>query len=139
MNEPANEQLKLKKRKLTPKQRKLNNFATGEWAEDQAKKFLQAQRFEVLDQNVRVKNNEVDLIAFDHKLEELVFIEVKSRTSAEFGDPFTAVDRMKLRSMQYVAACYRRQTGYHGDFRFDIITVVDSQVHHYENITWNRR
>ena len=46
MNEPANEQLKLKKRKLTPKQRKLNNFATGERAGGPSKKFLQAQGFE---------------------------------------------------------------------------------------------
>ncbi len=68
----------------------------------------------------------------------MVFIEVKSRATGYYGDPSQAVDFTKLRSIQYVAACYRRQVNYQGDFRFDIITVVDGTIQHYQNVTWNR-
>jgi len=92
----------------------------------------------MLEHNVRVKNHEVDIVAVDQEQNELVFVEVKSRATGYYGDPSQAVDYAKLRSIQYVAACYRGQVNYQGDFRFDIITVVDGTIQHYQNVTWNR-
>ncbi len=85
-----------------------------------------------------MKNREVDIVAQDLELQEMVFVEVKSRATGFYGDPSQAVDYVKLRAIQYVAAIYRKQVDYQGDFRFDIITVVDGTVQHYQNVTWNR-
>lgn len=115
-----------------------NNFSSGDRAEHLAKQFLIDHGFSILEHNVRVKNHEVDIISVDQELNELVFVEVKSRATGYYGDPCQAVDYSKLRSIQYVAAYYRRQINYQGDFRFDIITVVDGTIQHYQNVTWNR-
>lgn len=115
-----------------------NNFFSGDQAERLAYQFLTNHNFSIIDQNIRAKNHEIDIIAVDSELNEMVFIEVKSRATGFYGDPSQAVDFVKLRSIQYVAACYRRQVNYQGDFRFDIITVVDGIIQHYQNVTWNR-
>lgn len=115
-----------------------NNFYSGDRAEQISCQFLNKHNFSIIAQNVRVKNHEIDIIAIDSELQEMVFIEVKSRATGFYGDPSQAVDFVKLRSIQYVAACYRRQVNYQGDFRFDIITVVDGKIQHYQNVTWNR-
>jgi len=116
----------------------LSNFSTGQSAESLAVTFLTEESYQVLDQNVRLGNHEVDIIALDKRTEELVFIEVKSRSSGWFGGPSHAVDRHKLGSMRYVAGAYRRQHHHFGDFRFDIITVIDDTIEHYQNVTWIR-
>jgi len=115
-----------------------NNFYSGDQAEHLAQQFLIDHGFSMLEHNVRVKNHEVDIVAVDQEQNELVFVEVKSRATGYYGDPSQAVDYAKLRSIQYVAACYRGQVNYQGDFRFDIITVVDGTIQHYQNVTWNR-
>ena len=103
-----------------------------------AQQFLISHGFQILDSNVRLRNREVDIIALDLELNEMVFVEVKSRATGFYGDPSQAVDFVKLRAIQYVAAYYRRQVDYQGDFRFDIITVVDGTIQHYQNVTWSR-
>lgn len=88
--------------------------------------------------NIRLGNHEVDLVAEDGASQELVFIEVKSRASGWYGDPSQAVNQAKLWSMRYVAGAYRRQNHHRGDFRFDVVTVVEERLEHYRNVTWNR-
>lgn len=89
--------------------------------------------------NVRHSNREVDIIALDKELDELVFVEVKSRATGYYGDPSFAVDRDKLRSMQYVGAIYRKKEKLNKDYRFDIITVLPGKIRHYQNVTWSKR
>ena len=88
---------------------------------------------------MRIRNNEVDIIAKDTTTADLVFIEVKSRYTAQYGDPTQAVNLHKLKSMQSVASYYCKTIAYQGDYRFDIITVIKGRVAHFQNVTWNRR
>lgn len=126
----------LGKRTLSQKQQNKHNFSLGQFGEDRAVYFLENKNYLVLDRNVSSGSKEVDIVALDRELNELVFIEVKTRIKEFFGDPSRAVNRHKLRSMQYVGAIYRRKNKLDLDYRFDTITVVSGRIRHYQNITW---
>jgi len=130
--------LKSKKKTLTPKQKKLHNFSFGSQGETQAVSFLVHQGYQILATNFAVKNKEVDIIAFDPRYQEVVFVEVKSRETGFYGDPSYAVDKHKLANLYYVAKVFLNQSQLNFDYRFDIITIVDSKITHYENVTWGR-
>ncbi|MBT3249385.1 MAG: YraN family protein [Candidatus Pacebacteria bacterium] len=126
----------LKRRLLSQKQQSKHNFSLGQSGEDEAVIFLEKEGYQVLDRNVRYGTKEIDVIALDKEINELVFIEVKTRKKDYFGDPSKAVDKRKLRSMQYVGAIYRRIKKLDLDYRFDTITIVSGRIRHYRNISW---
>lgn len=80
--------------------------------------------------------SEVDIVALDQNYDELVFIEVKTRSSNYSGNPSQAVDRSKIRNMHFVASNYMQRSNLDYDYRFDIIAVSPDGVKQYENITW---
>lgn len=66
---------------------------------------------------------EVDIIALED--DTLCFIEVKTRRSAEFTGPLSAVDRRKQRQIIRTARVYRRIFGLRDiPLRFDVVTVL---------------
>lgn len=108
----------------------------GQHGEALAKQYLVDCGYEVLAANVRVGNHEADLIALDQELNEIVFLEVKTRQSEEYGEPSYAVGREKLKSLQIVAKNYCHIHKIKLDYRFDIITVISGKIEHYKNVTW---
>jgi putative endonuclease len=90
--------------------------------EDHAARFLNSKGYRIKERNYRTRAGEVDLIA-EHG-DTLVFIEVKSRTSVEFGTPVEAVTPWKQRTIATIASSYlslreRRERL----TRFDIVAV----------------
>lgn len=112
---------------------------TGDWGEDVAADWLRKQGYRILGRNVRPdRRDELDIIA--GKGDWLAFVEVKTRKSAGFARPFTAVDRRKKHALNRAAAAYLRQVGYPSLlYRFDVIEVVgqpggaEPRVNHIEN------
>ncbi|MDI6775585.1 MAG: YraN family protein, partial [Verrucomicrobiota bacterium] len=98
--------------------------ATGLWGERQAERALRGRGYGILSRRVRVGDwDEIDLVARDG--EALVFVEVKTRESEEFGRPFSAVDRRKRRALSRAAARYLQQLKKPPRyFRFDVVEVV---------------
>jgi putative endonuclease len=138
-------QPELKKKILTVNQKKLNNFFVGFVGERLACNFLKKKNYKILGINLRVKNNEIDIVALDNPKNELVFIEVKTRSSIQFGTPALAVSNKKLQSITLVAKKYLRQHHCNLDYRFDIIAISylkqrgikpKPKIEHFENISW---
>lgn len=76
---------------------------------------------------------EVDLIAWDRH--DLVFVEVKSRQTDEYGAPERAVDEPKRRKIVYAALDYIRRAGFdHPSVRFDVVSIVFGRGEHVEHI-----
>jgi len=95
----------------------------GAHGEEIAAKFLRRQGYKVLLRNFRSRKAEVDIVA-RHK-DWLVFVEVKTRKSEEFGLPSEAVDAEKQRNLTKAALDYLRLLGNPPiHFRFDIVEVV---------------
>lgn len=67
----------------------------GKIGEKLAAKFLEESNYKIIKQNFRCKQGEIDIIATDINVEEIVFIEVKTRTSLKFGTPAEAVNKAK--------------------------------------------
>ncbi|MCS6951991.1 MAG: YraN family protein [Bryobacterales bacterium] len=101
------------------------DLATGRRGEDLAHRFLQQQGYIVVARNYRTRggSGEVDLIAWEG--DTLVFVEVKTRRSDEFGSPERAVDHDKRRKLIRAAGDYVRKAGTPWErVRFDVISVV---------------
>lgn len=99
--------------------------ALGRRGEDIAHRFLQRAGIVVVARNYRMESGagEIDLVGWDQ--DRLVFIEVKSRQTDEFGSPDRAIGLEKQRSMIRAARDYARHADVPLDrIRFDIVTIV---------------
>lgn len=94
----------------------------GKYGEQLALVYLKEQGYEILALNWRYKYNEVDIIAKD--LGTLVFVEVKSRRSLSYGDPASFVDARKQGNLIRAADAYLDLSGFEGEIRFDIVSVI---------------
>ena len=103
----------------------------GRLGERTACRFLLRQGFDVVSRRYRGRWSEIDLIAFEGSV--LVFVEVKTRGSRDFGDPSEFVDWEKQQSMKMAAAEFIAECDL-GDYayRFDIVTVVSPATAHEE-------
>ncbi len=101
------------------------HLKTGEEGEDLAKEYLLQQGYTILESNWRFHKAEIDIIA--KKKEVLIFVEVKTRSTAIFGDPALAVTPKKQRLLADAASAYMDQVGHTWEIRFDIISVILQQ------------
>jgi putative endonuclease len=95
----------------------------GRHGERIACRYLMRLGFDILARRFRGAGGEIDLVAFDHQT--LVFIEVKTRSSRAFGDPWEFVDwekqqRFRATAEEFIA---RYDLGQY-TYRFDIVSVV---------------
>jgi len=69
----------------------------GEMGEDYATKYLESKGYKIIKRNFFCKRGEIDIIAKDKN--EFVFIEVKTRTGSQYGQPSEAVNKQKQAHM----------------------------------------
>jgi len=97
--------------------------ALGRRGEAIAAEHLQANGLTIVDRNWRCQQGEIDLIARDGG--ELVFVEVKTRSSVAFGHPLEAVTAVKLARLRRLAAAWcDAHPGSHDAIRIDAIGVI---------------
>jgi putative endonuclease len=102
---------------------------TGIHGEQLAQQYLQANRYTVYKTNVRIKYDEIDIIAYDHTDNVLVFVEVKTRSKAtSFFNPMLNITYKKKRAMFRAARTFVAQQDYSGAYRIDVIGVVAGRV-----------
>lgn len=116
----------------------------GVWGERVAAGYLEKLGFRILARNVRTPHGEIDLVA-QASDGELVFVEVKTRTSGSFGLPEEAVDARKLEHLFRAAEAYLlEQPGLEEvEWRIDAVAiqgkpgdrVEDVVIEHFENIS----
>jgi putative endonuclease len=110
---------------------------TGKKGENLAVDFLLKNGYEILEQNWRHKQYEIDIIA--RKASVLVIAEVKTRTGNFFGEPEEWVTTVKQNNLIKGAQAYIQQQDLDVEVRFDIISIVLSpkgappKIHHIED------
>ena len=117
------------------RRRETATFAAGRRGEDLAHRYLQSHGYIVVARNFRTRTGsaEVDIVA--RKGDAVVFVEVKSRQSEEFGPPDRGVDEEKqLRIMRAASEYLRRVDVPDERARFDIINVILGGAHRLEHI-----
>ena len=124
-----------------------NAAVTGQTGENLALAFLIRRGLRIVCSNFKVPigrnlrgasvTGEIDLIALEG--DELVFIEVKTRSSDEFAAPISAVDLRKQRQITRTARIYRKIFNLQNiRFRYDAIGIVlgdrqTTKIEHFEN------
>lgn len=94
----------------------------GKDGEKIALEMLQNKGYKILETNWRFKRDEIDIIAIDN--DELVIVEVKTRSTDFFGDPEDAVDEAKMHRLVNAANEYIEQNNMELECRYDIISVI---------------
>src|SRR5580704_14158359 len=114
------------------------DHALGRQGEDIAQRFLQRAGIVVVDRNYRMSSGagEVDLVGWEG--DTLVFVEVKSRRTDEYGAPDRAIGLQKQSSLIRTAREYARHAEVPWErVRFDVVNVVFARrpsVTHFRNV-----
>lgn len=95
---------------------------TGIRGEQIARDFLQKKNYKILETNWRHEKEEVDIIAMDG--EELVIVEVKTRSTDYFGEPEEAVDEAKEKRLITAAEAFIEENDLDVEVRYDIISII---------------
>ena len=106
-----------------------STIEVGVTGEDRAVAHLARCGYRIVERNYRCKLGELDVVARDHGV--LVFVEVRSRRSADRGSALHAVNWKKRRkvarvAMQYLA--YRQPV--FDEARFDVVAITGGELVH---------
>ena len=77
----------------------------GNSGEDLAIGFLNKSGYKIIERNFRIRGGEIDIVALDGNT--LVYVEVKTRTSHQFGLPEESVTVRKIKFLERAAKFYR--------------------------------
>ena len=113
----------------------MNHIELGQKGEDIAVNHLITNGYEILNRNYRFKHSEIDIIC--EKENQLIVVEVKTRKTAVFGEPYLAVSRGKQRQIIKVANKYIEENEINLNVRMDVISIVLNQyrlkIEHIQN------
>lgn len=111
----------------------------GDEGEELAVELLVNKGYEIIKRNYRFGKGELDIIAKDPNEEGLVFIEVKSRKSLEYGYPEESITKSKIKQLKRIAELYLFENDIKEILcRFDVIAILmppgeKPQIQHYVN------
>ncbi len=108
----------------------------GNLGENEACKYLKKNNYKILKRNYSKRYGEIDIIA--QKGSKIAFVEVKTRSKTEYGEPSEAVTYKKQQKIKKTALSYISENDIDADFTFDIIEVlIDNKkvlsINHIEN------
>ncbi|WP_457269134.1 YraN family protein [Pedobacter sp. UYEF25] len=111
----------------------------GRRGEELAKVYLQNEGYEILDENWEFGKAEIDLIVYKDKI--MVFVEVKTRSSRNFGNPEDFVTVSKQKQMEIASTEYIELMEHKNDIRFDVIAILFNKdktynLKHIEDAFW---
>jgi putative endonuclease len=111
----------------------------GDFGQQIGREFLDRRGYRVIASNYFGPEGEIDLVA--QQGQQLVFIEVKTRLSTNYGWPEEAIDRKKITKLLKTVGHYLVEKEVADDnFRLDCLAVaidranLKAQIRHYKNI-----
>lgn len=81
------------------------HIQTGKQGEDEASVFLKKRGYKILERNFKKRYGDIDIVAKDS--DTLVFIEVKTRRTNQFGSGLEAITPWKIRALVQSAHFYK--------------------------------
>lgn len=108
----------------------------GKDGEAWAEKYLKSNGFKILAKNYRCSLGEIDIVAKEK--DAIVFIEVKTRRSADITQPFESVGARKQAKIRALAEYYLQEKDCaECEIRFDVLSIIsygkDKQIEHIRN------
>lgn len=97
----------------------------GAYGERTARTYLEARGFSTLHANWRHRHLELDLVCTHAG--QLVVVEVKTRETAQFGEPWEFLTRSQRRNIIRAADAYVHRYEIDLQVRFDVVSVVHNR------------
>jgi putative endonuclease len=95
----------------------------GKDGEELAVKYLKSKGYKILDKNYRCSLGEIDVVVKEKDM--IVFVEVKTRKSDEFAEPFESVGVRKQAKLRSLAEFYLQEKDYlDREIRFDVLSIT---------------
>jgi putative endonuclease len=104
----------------------IGELNTGAAAEQAAADYLVRQGLKLVTRNFRCRGGEIDLIMHDG--ETLVFVEVRSRSRADFGGAAASITASKQARIILAARHYLAQNAVDAPCRFDAVLLQAGQL-----------
>ncbi|MFZ2199612.1 MAG: YraN family protein [Microgenomates group bacterium] len=115
---------------------KQGNKITGNKGESLAAEHLMMKGYKILQRNYRSKWGEVDIIAKINNI--VVFVEVKTKTTDKFGEPWEMVNHWKIEQVKRMGQVWCREYAWEGRVRVDVVGVYldqrEPRIEHWENV-----
>ena len=112
----------------------------GQLGQKIARDWIVARGYQLLEENFYTRVGEIDLVLKDD--DQLIFAEVKTRLSADYGAPEEAITKSKLEKIYQAGLVYIEQKNIQDDnFRLDCLAIeIDRQnkkalIRHHKNIS----
>lgn len=100
----------------------IRNFL-GQIGEDEAVQHLKKNGYNILKRNYKSRLGEIDIIAEEDGV--LCFIEVKTRSSRDFGTPQDSITKTKRHKLSKLALGYLKQKRImDSKMRFDVVSIL---------------
>ncbi len=106
----------------------------GAWGESVAEEKILAAGFDLVGKNVRTPYGEIDLIA--RSGETMIFFEVKTRSTDEFGSPEEALNFKKQEHLKNAVMYYLQEVDFQGEWRVDLIAVRGKLGQQQPEVEW---
>lgn len=97
----------------------------GVFGENQAVFYLETNGYQILERNFRFRKGEIDIIAYKNPF--VCFVEVKTRSSNDWGKPEEAINSHKEKLLINTANAFLEQHEMDEMARFDVITIVGDE------------
>jgi len=116
------------------------NRLIGKQGEDMAADLLRKKGYQILDQNNSTKWGELDLIVVKNNV--LIFVEVKLKTTEDYGTPEEMIGKNKLAQVKKTAEMYLLNNPdiakKFDRYQIDAVCIVEEseRITHYENLTF---
>ena len=120
----------------------MTTYDIGVFGEEQAAKYLKKRKYRIVTRNFKTIFGEVDIVARNKN--EIVFVEVKTRSSKSFATPAEFVDNEKISRITRVAEFFIKHYKCQLSPRIDVIEVYISitgdkytveRINHLENVS----
>ncbi len=95
----------------------------GKKGEELAVSHLKSLGYKIVERNFRCRLGEIDIIAYHGKT--LVFVEVRTRKSCQFGSPLSSVTYRKQKKLITLAKFYmKKHRLFERVARFDVVGII---------------
>lgn len=104
----------------------------GQWAENVACRYLLSRDYLIIDRHWQRRIGEIDIIAQDKTSDFLVFVEVRAKTSEQYGRPEDSIGTRKKRNLTRIIQLYVQEMNYLGNYRCDVCAIErknDDKIH----------
>jgi putative endonuclease len=97
----------------------------GRWGEEQAAAFLIKKGYRLVEKNWRARPGEIDLVM--RNKDEIVFVEVKTRSGIGFGYPEESITDKKLASLTECCQKYIDEHQINANWRIEVVSIIGNE------------